>query len=43
MFTLLKNYALFNAVQVEQAGYAVVWNSDIDVSEYELWKNGKTI
>ena len=43
MFIPLKNTALFNAVQVEQAGYAVVWNNDIDISEYELWKNGQAI
>ena len=43
MFLPLKNPALFNTVQVEQAGYAVVWNKDIDISEYELWINGQNI
>ena len=43
MFIPLKNIALFNTVQVEQAGYAVVWNNHIDISEYELWKNGQAI
>src|SRR6056297_1894434 len=43
MFFPLKNPALFKAVKVEQGGYAVVWNSEIDISEYELWKHGKEI
>ena len=43
MFTPLSNPALFNSVHVEQAGYAVVWNNDIDISEYELWKHGQII
>ncbi len=43
MFSPLKNSALFKAVQVEQGGYAVFWNSNIDISEYELWTHGQTI
>lgn len=43
MFTPLKNRALFNSVQVELGGYAVSWNSDIDISEYELWNHGLEI
>jgi hypothetical protein len=43
MFSPLKNPALFKAVKVEQGGYAVVWNSEIDISEYELWRNGKEL
>ncbi|WP_431064583.1 DUF2442 domain-containing protein [Methylotuvimicrobium sp.] len=43
MFTPLKNPAFFKAVKVEQGGYAVVWNSEIDISEYELWKHGKAM
>lgn len=41
MFSPLKNSALFKAVKVEQGGYAVVWNGDIDISEYELWSHGQ--
>lgn len=41
MFAPLKNQALFKAVQVEQGGYAIVWNSNIDISEYELWSHGQ--
>ena len=42
MFAPLRNPALFKSVQVEQGGYAVVWNNTIDISEYELWINGQT-
>ena len=41
MFTPLKNPALFRSVQVEKGGYAVYWNSEIDISEYELWRHGQ--
>lgn len=41
MFAPLKNQALFKAVQIEQGGYAIVWNSNIDISEYELWSHGQ--
>ena len=43
VFATLKNPALFKAVQVEQGGYAVVWNSSIDISEYELWSRGQAM
>ena len=43
MFSSLKNPVLFKSVKVEQGGYAVVWNSEIDISEYELWQHGKKI
>lgn len=40
MFAPLKNPAFFKNVKVETGGYAVYWNDMIDISEYELWKNG---
>jgi Protein of unknown function (DUF2442) len=43
MFEPLKNREFFNAVKIEQGGYAVSWNTDIDISEYELWSKGKVI
>ena len=43
MFEPLRNPAFFKAVQVDKGGYGVVWNDSIDISEYELWKNGQTI
>jgi Protein of unknown function (DUF2442) len=43
MFSPLKNMALFKSVQVDTGGYAIVWNEDIDISEYELWQHGQII
>ena len=43
MFIPLKNPALFRSVQVEKGGYAVYWNSGIDISEYELWRHGESL
>jgi len=43
MFQPLKDPKLFKAVQVEQGGYAVAWNSDIDISEHELWSHGQAV
>jgi hypothetical protein len=40
MFAPLKNPGFFKNVRVEPGGYAVFWNAEIDISEYELWKNG---
>lgn len=40
-FIALKNPAFFRAVKVDSGGYAVYWNEDIDLSENELWTNGK--
>ena len=42
-FRLLKTPAFFNSVRVDPGGYGVSWNDDIDLSEYELWKNGRPI
>lgn len=43
MFSPLSNPALFKAVQVERGGYAVYWDNNIDISEYELWVHGQAI
>ncbi|GAB4178973.1 MAG: DUF2442 domain-containing protein [Coleofasciculaceae cyanobacterium] len=40
MFAPLRQPAFFNNFKVEPGGYAIVWNEEIDISEYELWKNG---
>ena len=40
MFKPLKDPVLFNSVQIDIGGYALVWNENIDISEHELWKNG---
>lgn len=42
-FHLLMNPAFFRAVRVDTGGYGILWNDDIDLSEYELWTNGKPV
>ncbi|MBE9038517.1 DUF2442 domain-containing protein [aff. Roholtiella sp. LEGE 12411] len=42
-FAPLCQRAFFQNFQVEQGGYGIVWNENIDLSEYELWKNGITV
>ena len=42
-FHLLETPAFFRAVRVDPGGYGISWNDDIDLSEYELWTNGKPI
>jgi hypothetical protein len=32
--------ALFSLVKVDQGGYGVVWNDELDISCNELWNNG---
>lgn len=39
-FKALTNIALFNTVEVDPAGYGIIWNDELDLSEFELWKNG---
>ncbi len=43
IFSPLKNSAFFKNVQIEKGGYAVYWNDEIDISEYELWIHGTPI
>lgn len=40
-FYALKDDAFFRNVHVDQTGYGVVWNDNVDLSESELWINGK--
>ena len=42
-FSLLRVPAFFRAVRVDPGGYGISWNDDIDLSEYELWSNGKLV
>lgn len=39
-FRILEDKALFRDVKVDQGGYGIVWNDDLDLSCDELWKNG---
>lgn len=41
IFENLKNEeGLFEQVKVDQGGYGISWNEDIDLSSEELWENG---
>ncbi len=40
MFAMLSTPGFFRNFKIEPGGYALVWNEDIDISEYELWQNG---
>ena len=42
-FKPLLNKAFFRSVKVDTGGYGISWNENIDLSEYELWMNGKEI
>lgn len=37
---LIDNKPLFDSVRVDCGGCGIAWNSDIDISECELWENG---
>ncbi len=37
---LQENPALFKNVHVDCGGFGIAWNSEIDISEWELWDNG---
>ncbi|MBV5338944.1 MAG: DUF2442 domain-containing protein [Deltaproteobacteria bacterium] len=39
-FFSLKDDTFFRNVHVDQTGYGVVWNDNVDLSESELWING---
>jgi Protein of unknown function (DUF2442) len=43
MFEPLKNPGFFKNFSLEPGGYGIVWNADVDISEYELWKNGVSV
>lgn len=42
VFKALEDTKLFESVLVEQDGYGIIWNDDIDLSSDELWENGIT-
>jgi hypothetical protein len=43
MFKPLRNPAFFRSFQVDEGGYGIAWNEEIDLSEYELWQNGTDV
>ena len=42
-FRILEDETLFRDVQVDQGGYGIVWNDDLDLSCDELWENGAEV
>ena len=40
-FSGLKNESFFHHVKVDVGGYGISWSDSIDLSESELWLNGK--
>ncbi len=43
VFNELKNRELFEKVKVDQGGYGISWNDEIDLECDELWENGSLI
>ena len=43
VFKLLKDESLFKEVEVDQGGYGIIWNDDLDLSCDELWENGTEV
>lgn len=39
-FQPLQDETLFNTAKIASGGYGVIWNEEIDLSEYELWMKG---
>lgn len=37
------NPSIFKNVKIDCGGCGISWNEDIDISEFELWENGKII
>ncbi len=40
VFEDLQHNNLFKIVHVDCGGYGIAWNDNLDLSEYEIWKNG---
>ena len=39
----LENEKIFNSVKVDNGGYGIVWDENIDLSSEEIWNNGEEI
>ncbi|MCT7953274.1 DUF2442 domain-containing protein [Ancylothrix sp. C2] len=42
MFAKFRNPTVLKNFRIEEGGYGLVWDEDVDISEYELWQNGKS-
>ncbi len=43
MFAKFHNPVVFKNFTIEEGGYGLVWDEDVDISEYELWQNGISV
>ena len=43
MFSPLWNPSFFRSFQIDVDGYGIIWNDEVDLSEYELWRNGTDV
>jgi hypothetical protein len=42
-FSALDNESFFRRAKVDVGGYGISWSDDVDLSESELWLNGKAV
>jgi hypothetical protein len=43
VFQPLATEAFFRQIKVDSGGYGVSWSDEVDLSEYELWTNGRVL
>jgi len=41
LYEPLKNYSFFKQAAIDIGGHGISWSDQIDISEYELWTDGK--
>ncbi len=42
-FSSLKEDRFFRSVRADFSGYGISWNDEVDLSESELWENGRLV
>jgi hypothetical protein len=43
VFEPLNQDAFFKQAQIDQGGFGIIWNDEIDISEAYLWDKGQTL
>ena len=43
VFALLQDEWLFRTVRADAGGYGISWTEELDLSEAELWENGRPL
>jgi len=43
MFASLQKPGFLKSFSIDLDGYGLIWNDEIDISEYELWQNGVSL